>query len=1462
MIRRVLLLGLVVLISLSVQKSYSANMADYCYVPPAIGTSVPPNVMIMLSIETPMQGSAHPPIQCSGDPRTSYSCGFKPPPYSYVVSGRIVDNNYDNSKEYYGYFDPNKCYIYVGGGTGGRFEPYGPAVNHQCSGKWSGNFLNWATMMAVDAFRKAMTGGNRAVDSPGSTQLLGARQTLDAGHPWFPIKRIDNANLYTPYSGTIYLIRYANGFVVCRDTNNDGLPDCGVGESGSGENLFPVVSNRRCSNDIFKACSTDSDCPGGTCQTVTGGIASFNLKIEVCNPSKGLESNCNPANNKPEGVIQKYADKMRFGLISYAMYNNPDGRRDGGVLRANVKWISHKIPYGYKYHDANGDLVVCTNTNGCPNPEAEINADGTFITNPDNIGGASYSGVINYINKFGYISGYKTYDPISEMYYEIVRYFKKLGPSTDNYCNGLPTIDDGAPVLCSFSPWSHTNKLGWRDPYIYPCQKSFVLAINDANPSLDKRIPGTAKTSDSPCIQCVGDYGAPSNADTTINVSYWTDLVGNYEGITPGNMCIGCVLGGACDWNANPKYVSRLSQAFGTCPWPPKENSYYIAGLAYYAHQTDLRADLPGSQTLKTYMIDTQEATSNMLVGRYNMLYLAAKFGNFDDTNNNGRPDISNEWDKDGDGFPDAYFFASDPTKIEESLIKAFADILRRASAGATVATLTSRASVSSVIVQPYFYPKYTTADGREISWIGFLRSFWVDTKQNLREDTTGPKILNLAGTLFDKIFQFFFDSSSGETKVVILQESDISSSCTRESVRDFNQVKSVFDSSCQLALTSPQDRRIFYNKSGNLQPFQTGSTDIRDIFRTVDNTIDQTKADCIVRYIRGENLSSDSTCGNLSYVRRVREFDTTTFSSVCPGYSSSSDVTWKLGDIYASTPSVAGPDPLNIYHLRYADSTYLNYIRSNQYKNRHSLLFVGANDGMLHAFRIGHVKETGDPNTPVKLINAPDNNLTDLIGREEWAFIPRNAIPYLVWYGREDYCRVPTVDYRTYVFDASIGGPANASKDANSWRTILVGTMGFGGRELGTYSSSVFALDITDFSNPRLLWEVPLPDKTLTTSHPAVVRLGDRNKNGEWYIVIGTGPRDPAGESFINTPGLYIIDLRDGTIVKTIDVPIPNNVSAAVGDIAVVDVDNDYQDDAIYFGLYGKDNSGKTWGNFYRLSLRSGNTYRSVSGLSSSDICNVLDLGTFATAGHSPPVFGAANFTKDENNKLWIFFGTGRYLSQSDKTIPYKNYLIGFKDDHWNGASCSTYRKGDLDDVTNSTINAVVSEIRQMCMCDSAGCGMQDVVYNTLSSFAPTEPTRGWYHELTNEGIYSQPLVLGGVVDALIFVPPQDICEFGGSSNLIAVYYKTGTPYPRPSVLSPGAVSGTIRVGENVSIMSKISVGPGMPPLGNPFQALQSSTRSEGSEKFVQVGTGIILRFSQQSATEVRDRFLLWIEK
>jgi type IV pilus assembly protein PilY1 len=937
---------------------------------------------------------------------------------------------------------------------------------------------------------------------------------------------------------------------------------------------------------------------------------------------------------------------------------------------------------------------------------------------------------------------------------------------------------------------------------------------------------------------------------------------------------------------------------------------------AYIMATQDLRPDLPGRQNVYTYAVYTfgDEDPYIALQGRQAMITTAI-FGGFQDNDGNGWPypftsypsdsrmivyplpqcNPSGTWDSrcaewdtafnsPKDGLPYNFYEANDAPTLRSALLNALTDILRRASSGATVATLTSRTGISSLIVQPYYYPKYIRQDGTEVSWLGFLRSFWIDIRQNLREDTTEPKVLNIAGTIFDKIFQFFFDPDANETKVAILQGSDTTTSCVREGTKSINQLIPVFDAGCQLANRNPSDRTILYNKDGTLTSFTTSEASyLSNIWRVCSNdptvlcisnadcpgeTCQPANASCIIRYLRGEDLSSDSSCPD--YVKRAREVKIENF---CPGASGTK--TWKLGDIIHSTPSVVSSEPLNIYHLRYNDTTYLQYIRTSAYKNRASFVFVGANDGMLHAFRVGRLVQTGDPNRPTRVVNAHNTTANNLVGKEEWAFIPRNALPYLVWYGNPNYCRVPTVDYRTAIFDVSIGGLANANKTVSSWRTILIGTMGFGGKSIttsvGAFSSSVFALDLTDWLNgtstrPTLLWEVRLPDGTLTTSFPALIRLGDPDENGEWYVVIGSGPMNPEGTSFTSQPKLYFINLRNGNIVKSVDIPATGGVSFAVGDIAVVDVDNDYQDDVIYFGVYGKTNTGKVWGNFYRLSLKSGSGYKSVSALTSSDICTAINLGTFASAGNTPPVFGAPNFTKDENGNLWVFFGTGRYvMDSSDKVISYYNYLIGFKDENWNSSSptCPTaYTIARLDNVTNQPLTITITEVRQLCMCDASGCGMRDVVYGAYSSGMPPEPPRGWYYKLSGEAIYSQPIVVGGMVDALTYVPPEDVCQTGGSANLISVYYKTGRPYPRPSVLSPGAVNGTIAVGQTVQLRQKISVGQGIPPIGNPFQALQSSQASQQVEKFAQISTGVVLRLTQQKSATSEEKFLLWIEK
>ncbi|MGC8868324.1 MAG: pilus assembly protein [Sulfurihydrogenibium sp.] len=828
-------------------------------------------------------------------------------------------------------------------------------------------------------------------------------------------------------------------------------------------------------------------------------------------------------------------------------------------------------------------------------------------------------------------------------------------------------------------------------------------------------------------------------------------------------------------------------------------------------------------------------------------------------------PASSPDWDSNKDGNPDTFFGANNAKEIKDALLNALLDILRRASSGSTVATLSQKTSISSLVVQPFFLPSFLDSKGRQLSWIGFSRAFWIDPKNDIREDSNSDKVLNLD---VDKIFQIYYDENANQTKAALLNDT---STCQLSGIKDLKALTPVYDGACWLGNCNPNNRRIFYNSNNSLKEFTTSNyMDFKNIWDLVDdnllnNSIGDTTTQCIIKYIRGEDLSNDTTCSSNLYVQRNMKLN---ISDICP--ASTGDKIWKLGDIISGTPIVVSNEKLNNYDYRYQDDTYYSYISSDNYKNRATILIQPANDGMVHFFRLGTIKDQSqtDPNNPVKVQNSPTDNGNNLISQEEFAFIPKNAIPYLLWYGKKEYCHIPTVDSRAIAFDASINGAPNDTRTKDSWRTIVIGTMGFGGKALTagvtTYSSSIFALDITDWllnpstSTPKVLWEITLPDNTLVLSYPSVIRVGAYNTNGDWYVVVGTGPQDPNPNSdskFISTPKIYLFNLRDGSLVKTVNITLPNNTVAAVGDTFPVDVDNDYSDDVVYFGLYGfQKQSGiiYNWGQFYRLVVK--------NGISNPSLSVAVDMSTFMNNNHIPPITAAPNFTKDENGKLWVFFGTGRYLSNEDKILNYKNYFIGFKDDCWDGSCDTTYNKGDFTDTTNENVTATVTQVKQMCICDSTGCSNKNVVYSAVGS-TPVEVNRGWYKELTNEGVISQSILFGSIVDFMTYMPPQNICSYEGKSKLYAVYYKSGTAYPNPAILSPNAVSGTIQAGQTVTVKPSIELGIGIPPRGNPFQISVSQNSPNTYEKFMQISSGVVIRQSQQPVTG-KPGFILWIEK
>src|SRR5690606_5881598 len=126
----------------------------------------------------------------------------------------VVDVGYKPNINYYGYFNSHVCYDYTGttgsatgqAASGGRFVPKSLATGtnkKQCSGLWSGDFLNYLTTSRIDALRRVLYGGRRTEDTTTLTTLEAAYIPRD-GHAWgksFDPKRDEyNIGHYTPLS--------------------------------------------------------------------------------------------------------------------------------------------------------------------------------------------------------------------------------------------------------------------------------------------------------------------------------------------------------------------------------------------------------------------------------------------------------------------------------------------------------------------------------------------------------------------------------------------------------------------------------------------------------------------------------------------------------------------------------------------------------------------------------------------------------------------------------------------------------------------------------------------------------------------------------------------------------------------------------------------------------------------------------------------------------------------------------------------------------------------------------------------------------------------------------------------------------------------------------------------------------------------------------------------------------------
>ncbi len=451
------------------------------------------------------------------------------------------------------------------------------------------------------------------------------------------------------------------------------------------------------------------------------------------------------------------------------------------------------------------------------------------------------------------------------------------------------------------------------------------------------------------------------------------------------------------------------------------------------------------------------------------------------------------------------------------------------------------------------------------------------------------------------------------------------------------------------------------------------------------------------------------------------------------------------LGDIVNGEPVVVGPP-----RLFYFDTGYSSF-KSAQ-ASRQTVVYQGANDGMLHAF---------DSNT----------------GAELWAYVPNRVFPTLKNLADKDFFKhLYYVDGTPTVADVNMNNTAGfvgvTPAPTPDWRTILVGGLRKGG--LGYFALDVTSPGVVNEGQlaSKVLWEFPKnsTDSTLAKNigysygKPIIVKT----RAAGWVVVVSSGYNNGATTGGDGKGYLYVLNPINGNVIATLGTGVGSSADpSGLGPISAY-VDNGEVDPTVEY-VYGGDLKGNVW----RFDL-SGSTTGSWS---------VKKLATLVDAsGVAQPITAEPELGVIKNSRM-IFVGTGKYLGESD--IPGRPTATA--------QATQTQTIYALKDDLSATpeITPLRSSLVQQVVTKSGTTAT--VTQNTVD----LSTKRGWYIDFpeTGERIITNPqLALGTLVFTSNIPVGTDPCLPGGRSWAWTVNYATG------SVISTSSTTVGVSLGNTLA--------------------------------------------------------------
>ncbi|MDP2783002.1 MAG: PilC/PilY family type IV pilus protein [Sulfurimicrobium sp.] len=543
------------------------------------------------------------------------------------------------------------------------------------------------------------------------------------------------------------------------------------------------------------------------------------------------------------------------------------------------------------------------------------------------------------------------------------------------------------------------------------------------------------------------------------------------------------------------------------------------------------------------------------------------------------------------------YFSAKNPDQIVKGLEKALASMKSKVGAGAAAATSTLNPVSSD---NKAFVASYTT-----VSWRGNLEARLIDL-------TTGATSKTAAWCAEDVVAATctapsYLENYTGGGSNVWYCVTPSQTTCVGGTLVG-SDCKIEVPASCTGTLknkvTASSDTRTIYMKDAS----GSALTDFKYDYMTASQKAyfntptalsqwpgltapQQTLASGanLVNYLRGQTGYEDRTV-NTDKLYRYREAT--------------------LGDAVESEPRFIGKPVFS-----YTDTGYDAFKTAQA--NRAKTIFLGANDGMLHAFNA----DTGE---------------------ERWAYVPSMVMPKMWKLADKNYATMHT----NYVNGTAVISDIH---DGTSWKSILVGSLHGGGR-------GYYALDVTDPAAPTFLWEFTY---TQTTDHAlkmdddlgysfANPKIGKRPSDGKWVVFLTSGynnANEGGGQPGDGKGYVYVLDPLTGTVL--------NKIGTGAGDattpsgLAKIEfyADASERDNTAKY-IYGGDLDGNLW----RIDM---------SNYSLLKFAVLKD-----SAGVVQPITTRPEFAKIYDKRV-VYVATGKYLEISDLVATQQNTLYAIKDDN-----------------------------------------------------------------------------------------------------------------------------------------------------------------------------------------------------